>query len=139
MAQTLPSDLPDLDVVSGWVRSLRDITDNVTAALAQACAKDGALVPEALDQQQLPNFELAWATAELLAAESGLRAMASHDDDLNTRLVLIYTAEALISIRDRLDGIMLELGLPDNELHALLMQPEVKAFRKAVSGTDFLQ
>ena len=66
MAQTLPSDLPDLDVVSGWVRSLRDITDNVTAALAQTCAKDGALVPEALDQQQLPNFELAWATLSLI-------------------------------------------------------------------------
>ncbi len=138
MAQTLHSDLPDLDLVSGWVRSLRDITDNVTAALAEACVKDGTLSPDALDQQQVPNFELAWATAELLAAESGLRAMATHDDELNTRLVLIYTADALVSIRDRLDGIMLELGLADNELHALLMQPEVKAFRKQVSGAEFL-
>ncbi|NHN39004.1 acyl-CoA/acyl-ACP dehydrogenase [Pseudomaricurvus alcaniphilus] len=130
--------LPDVAQVRGWVESLRTLTETVTAALADVCQESGKLNAAALDQQQIPSFELAWATAELLAAESGLQAMAEHDDALNTRLVLIYSAEAMVSIRDRLEAIMLELGLSDDELHRLINQPALKAFRQQVLGTGFL-
>ena len=138
MTDTLNTPLPALNAVGDWLNALQVITESITESLANTCAEGGKLNPKALDQQQVPSFELAWATAELLAAESGLRAMDSNDDDLNARLVLIYAAEALVSIRDRLEGIMLELDLDDSELLALLSNTDVKAFRKQVLSTGFL-
>ena len=138
MTEKTNTPLPEVATVSAWMQNLRTITETVTEVLAESCQENGKLNATALDQQQVPSFELAWVTAELLAAESGLQAIARHDDDLNTRLVLIYAAEAMTSIRDRLDAIMLELGLDDTELHTLLAQPAVKAFRKQVLGTEYL-
>lgn len=133
--------IPNIAQASAWLSQLREITEAVTVALAAVCAPQGRLSAAALDQQQIPSFELAWVAAELLAAEGGLRAMADHSDSdpLNTRLVLIYAAEAMVSIRDRLEGIMLELGLNDAALQALLRQDAVRAFRQQVLGTAFLQ
>lgn len=130
--------LPDLHAVSVCLSSLRSITDSVTDTLAQACREGDRLSAKALDKHQVPSFELAWVNAELLAAESGLHAVAKHDDDLNTRLVLIYAAEAMLSIRDRLEAIMLELQMDDSELQFLLSQPDVKAFRRQILGSGFL-
>jgi (2S)-methylsuccinyl-CoA dehydrogenase len=138
MTENLTTSLPDIAVISSWFKSLRIITESVIAVLADTCQEGGKLSATALDQQQISSFELAWANAELLAAEGGLQAMANHDDVLNTRLVLIYAAEAMVSIRDRLEAIMLELGLDDTALHALIFQPAVKAFRKQVMSTEFL-
>ena len=139
MTENSNSPLPEVATVSAWMQDLRTITESVIEELAKACQKDGKLNATALDQQQIPSFEIAWATAELLAAEEGLKAMVNNDDELNTRLVLIYAAEALISIRDRLEGIMLEIGLDDTSLHTMLAQPTLKEFRKQVMGTEFLQ
>ena len=138
MRENLSTPLPEVEAISRWIKSLRNITESVTAVLAETCQEGGKLSAAALDQQQIPSFELAWSTAELVAAEGGLQAMANQNDALNTRLVLIYASEAMVSIRDRLEAIMLELGLDDTELHAVLSQPAVKAFRKQVLGTQFL-
>lgn len=130
--------LPDVEAISAWLRSLRAITESVTTTLAGVCQQGGTLQADALDQQQVPSFELAWAMAELLAAEGGLQAMAHQEDELNRRLVSIYAAEAMVSVRGRLEGIMLELGLDDTELHTLLSQPDIRAFRRQVLGAEFL-
>ena len=139
MTESSHSPLSEVATVSAWMQDLRIITESTIEELAKACQQDGILNATALDQLQIPSFEIAWATAELLAAEEGLKAMANHNDELNTRLVLIYAAEALISIRDRLEGIMLELGLDDTRLHTLLARPALKEFRKQVMGAKFLQ
>lgn len=139
MSTKVMDTLPDIESVTPWIFSLRSITESVTRKLAQNCqAESGRLNNDALDQAQIPSFELAWVTAELLAAEGGLKAMMGQNDELNSRLVLVFAAEAIVSIRDRLEGIMLELDMDDGDLQALINDGEVKAFRKQVLGTAFL-
>lgn len=130
--------LPSTESVSLWIANLREITESVTRALAESCQTGGRLTPDGLDRAQIPSFELAWVTAELLAAEGGLKAIAGQDDELNSHLVLVFVAEAIVSIRDRLESIMLELGMDDGELQALVSLPDVKSFRRQVLGTEFL-
>lgn len=138
MSETIMKTRPSIERVASWVADLRGMTEVATKALAQACQRKGRLSTEALDQAQIPSFELAWVTAELLAAEGGLKAVAGQSDELNSRLVVVYVAEAMVSIRDRLETIMLELGLDDSNLQALMNGCEVKAFRKQALGTEFL-
>lgn len=130
--------LPKISEVINWFSEFREITNRVTVGLAHACEKNGKLDPGKLDKQQVPSFELAWAAAELLAAEGGLKAMEGQDDELNTRLVLIFAAEAISSIRDRLEVIMLELDLDDYSLQTLVSRSDVKSFRKTVLASEFL-
>jgi hypothetical protein len=49
--------------------ALRPVFDVGVSALARACASEGRLVNRLLDEQQVASFEMAWAGAELLAAE----------------------------------------------------------------------
>lgn len=138
MSESVMDSTPNVESVTLWISRLRGITGSVTRVLAEACQVDGRLSAEALDQEQLSSYELAWVTAELLAAEGGLKAIAGQGDELNSRLVLVFVAEAMISIRDRLEGIMLELGMDDSGLQDLISDSEVKSFRKQVLGTAFL-
>lgn len=121
------------------VIALQDEFESATVALAKVCAVGGKLNPAALDEQQVVALELAWTAAELKAAEAGLNATLGHDDALNTRLMLIYVAEAMVSVRDRLEGVMLSLGLDDKNLHGLMCRDDVRDFRRQVLASDFLQ
>lgn len=133
------SKLPNIPTVHSWVRNLRQIFEAVTAKLADSCQENGTLSAAALDEQQIPSLQLAWTAAELQAAESGLDAVIDASDDLNTRLVLVYVADAMISIRDRLESVMLELGLDDDTaLHALLAQSDVRDFRRRILASESL-
>lgn len=132
--------LIDLAQVEGWLQEFRTILDSVTMRLAACCECDGRLDPVALDAEQVSSYELAWTAAELLAAESGIRAIAALDDigSVNDRLVKVYVAEAIASIANRLSDIMLEKGFDDAALQELVQRKDVRAFRRAVMDTSFL-
>jgi (2S)-methylsuccinyl-CoA dehydrogenase len=61
-----------------------------------------------VDAQQVACFELAWAAAELLAAECVLDAPARSETE--SGLALLFAADAHVSAASRLEGILLELG-----------------------------
>lgn len=118
------------------VATLRAVFDRATVALAERCATAGRLDATRLDAAQLPSFELAWASAELLAAETLLDKLGS--DALDRQLSLIYVIEAISSVIERLDGIAIELELSVPELRALRESAELRVLRKAVVGADAL-
>lgn len=120
------------------LKNFRRLIETVTSALSERCQSHGRLDNKLLDQWQVPCFELAWASAELLAAEGALKAVSDHKDELNQRLVMVYIGEAMVSTRDRLEAIMLELEMDSSELSSLLSNQDVTAFRRYVGDSQFL-
>ncbi|RYF73176.1 MAG: acyl-CoA dehydrogenase [Comamonadaceae bacterium] len=117
--------------------SLRESLGEVTRALALACAgNDGRLDAAKLDQHQGASYELAWATAELLAAESavGSQLGAGPGTTLDRRLALLFAAEAGAAVIARLETMFLDFGEGLADLHAFARSGAWLAFRRRVAG-----
>ncbi len=126
-----------IDIAQSAVRSLRVVFDRCTVALAAHCAVNGRLDAARLDASQVASFELAWASAELLAAETLLQQLS--DDAFDRRLSLTYVIEAIGTVSTRLDALALELDLAVPELKSLAASPELRSVRKAMVGAEALR
>ncbi|HVE52925.1 MAG TPA: acyl-CoA dehydrogenase family protein, partial [Ramlibacter sp.] len=91
-----------------------------------------------LDEHQVPSFELAWAGAELLAAETGVALLGEDSAVLDTRLALLFATEAAAAVFARLDAIYLDLGLALSPLRLLREHPDWEALRLAAGGAEAL-
>lgn len=93
--------------------ALRTRFEAQTEALARSCTTgspdSGGIDADRLDRKQLPSYELAFAGAELLAAETVLRESSPASPDLAVRLALTFAATACQSITARLDQVALDL------------------------------
>ena len=132
-----------LEPAAGVLRRLRAALEAGVQALARTCARSGRLDAHALDAQQVASFELAWAAAELLAAETGLAAACTpdgaQDDPLRTPLALLYTVEAVVSVLERLETVYAESGLETAALRALRDDPEWLTLRREAGSAQAWQ
>lgn len=112
--------------------SLRQSFDRITLALARSCARGSALDAKRLDEEQVPSYELALASAELLAAETVLAQLSPTISELDLRLALTCITDAIIAVADRLQTVALDLDIDSAPLQSLLAGAEVHALRKAV-------
>jgi (2S)-methylsuccinyl-CoA dehydrogenase len=119
--------------------ALRQAFDAATLALARRCAREGRLDGRLLDAQQVPSFELAWAGAELLAAETGVAGLQPVATELDAGLALLFAAEAAVAVLDRLEAIHLDLGLDLAPLAALRADPALARLRRAGAGAAALE
>ena len=117
---------------------LRNGLEQVTRALAARCSHGQSLDAVLLDQLQVPTYELAWASAELLAAERSLQAVNAATSAVDRRLVLVFAVEAITLVLGRLQGICAELDLPDWDMHTLAADPKLRALRRGVLGSAAL-
>ena len=91
--------------------AMRDSFTDHTRRLAVACCVDGKLDPVRLDRMQLACYELAFARAELLAAEIALESAGGGlPAGVADRLRLTFVVEALDSVRTRLGQVALDVG-----------------------------
>lgn len=111
---------------------LRSVLEQVTRALATRCSRGPVLDAGLLDQLQVPTYELAWASAELLAAERSLQAVNAATSAVDRRLILVFAVEAVTLVLSRLEGICADLDLPDVELHSIAADPKLRALRRGV-------
>lgn len=111
---------------------LRVVLDQAVSALALRCAKGNTLDADLLDALQVPTFELAWASAELLAAERSLQAMDAATSVVDRRLVLVFAVEAITMVHNRLSCVYAELDLADSALHTIAADPTLRALRRSV-------
>lgn len=119
--------------------ALRSAFDVATVALAGRCSGPGGrLSGERLDAHQVASFELAWAGAELLAAETGLALLHEESSGLDVRLALLFASDAAAAVLARLDAIFLDLGLDLAPLRAVRDDPRWDALRLAASGAEAL-
>ncbi len=122
--------------VCDCLAELRGVFDEVATTVAKACDDGGKLAPELLDQHQVPSLELAWAAAELQAAEVGLSATAENNNDLNAQLVRVFIAETITTIRDRLERIMVQFEIDDSKLQSVVGSVGAKSFRRTTLAPD---
>ena len=118
---------------------LRSAFDAAAAALAQRCSTDGRPSGRKLDAHQVASFELAWAAADLLAAETGLTAVGAEGDKLDARLALLFAVEAGNAVLARLDALYLELDLSRDPLRALRDDAGWEALCRSAAGAQALE
>ena len=112
---------------------LRQQAEVATRALAQSCATASGLDAARLDQEQLAGYDLALASAELLAAETVL-GETSGASPLDLRLALTYAVEAILSVGDKLQCILLNADSGAHAVQSLLGGVDVLALRQALLG-----
>lgn len=123
---------------SAVLQRLRSAFDAATRALAQACATGGQLDAAQLDRHQVGSYELAWVSADLLAADTLLAALKADATDVDRRLGLVFAVEAVAASLARLETLHLDLGLDLAPLQALSASADWAALRRAGGGAQAL-
>lgn len=100
---------------------LNALVDPVASEIARRCSTAGSLGPDLLDREQSACYELAFASAEILAAQE-FRAAAGANS-LDAALVSIYGADVLAGVLDRLERVTRHLGLDLQQISALRAAP----------------
>ncbi len=124
--------IANTDDVRGLLARLREVLDQASCALALRCANGQALDGTLLDLMQVPTYELAWASAELLAAERSLQAIDASTSAVDRRLIPIFAVDAITSVHSRLTAICAELDLSDDALHAVAAEPGLRTLRRTL-------
>lgn len=136
MAEPMQQQLADASAVLARVRTLFDAS---VLALAQRCQDGARLNARRLDEHQVASFEMAWAGAELLAAETAIATLTPASAPLDARLALVFTVDAVVALLDRLDVMLAEAGQNPAAVDALRALPEWRALRQAAGGSEALQ
>lgn len=113
------------------LHQLRALFERATRALALRCASDGKLDAGKLDAAQLPSYELAFASAELLAAETVMTQLPPTATELDRRIALTAAIDAIDSVANRLRAIQVEID-DDLQLEQWLAAPTLRELRRAV-------
>jgi (2S)-methylsuccinyl-CoA dehydrogenase len=136
MAEPMQQELANASAVLARVRALFDAS---VLALAQRCQEGGRLNARRLDEQQVASFEMAWAGAELLAAETAIAALTPASVPLDARLALVFTVDAVVALLDRLDVMLADTGQDPAAVDALRTLPAWRALRQAAGGSEALR
>jgi (2S)-methylsuccinyl-CoA dehydrogenase len=112
--------------------------DEGVAALAAACAVNGKLDAARLDERQVATFEMAWASADLLAAETAVSLLNAGTSDLDARLTLVFAVDAIAAVLQRLEPLYIDLELPLAPLQQLAAEADWAALRRDAGGAAAL-
>jgi (2S)-methylsuccinyl-CoA dehydrogenase len=128
----------DLTTTRRLLARLREWFDHGVAALAAACSANGKLSADRLDDHQVVSFELAWAGADLLAADAAVATLDSPGGALEARLALIFSVDAIAAVLSRLETLYLELNLDLAALQALACDADWAGLRRSAGGAEAL-
>jgi (2S)-methylsuccinyl-CoA dehydrogenase len=116
---------------------MRDAFDVALVRVAHACAVDGRLDAQRLEAKQWVCYELALASADLLAAETATADLAA-SSALDAGLALAFATDAIGAVLGRLDGVFPEAGLDPAPLHAIAAGPDLARLRRGATAADVL-
>lgn len=114
------------------VSELGAILDNTILHVAKRCAVDGVLVSHLLDAHQVISYDIAWASAELLAAEKSLRSCDT-SRALDNQLCDVYATGAIVNTLARLERIFIDLDLSLEALDKIARSPALIRARTKVN------
>ena len=97
------------------LKQMRVLFEHAVRTLAEQCSVSGELDAELVDRHQPACFELAWAIADLLAAETVLRVTVA-PSPLNSQLSLCFAVEGIQAVTQRLESIYRDLGMDASAL-----------------------
>ncbi len=128
--------IEDATAVLGRLRALFDVG---VRSLGLSCLEGGRLNARRLDEKQVASFEMAWAGAELLAAETAIATITPASSALDAQLALVFAVDAVVALLDRLDVMQAETGLDPAEVDRLRAMPEWRTLRQAAGSAEALQ
>lgn len=129
----------DLQSCAVLLARLRPLFERATRALARACVVEGAFDGRRFDERQVASYELAWGSADLLAAETAIRDLAAGGTPLEARLALVFAIEAMGSVLARTEALYLELVLDLAPVQAFAADPAWAALRRSAGSAQALQ
>ncbi|XAH21548.1 acyl-CoA dehydrogenase family protein [Xylophilus sp. GW821-FHT01B05] len=129
----------DIDCAALLLGRVRPLFDQGVAALAATCALNGQLDARRLDAHQVESFELAWASADLLAADTVIGGLDAESREIDVRLALIFAVEAIAAVLPRLELLALERGEGLGALQAVAAAPEWAQLRHSASSAQALE
>jgi len=132
------SNIQNAQIAGNLLGLLRRSVQQATIVLARRCAKGTKLDADLLDAQQVPSFEIAWASAELLCAEHALAALGHEPNELDRRLIVVFATEAITLVRDRLERLAAELDLADASIVAITADPAFRQLQREVLSSSAL-
>src|SRR5438067_2361962 len=100
--------VPNIDArlqAEALLARLRASFEDGVHRVAELCAVDGKLDAQRLDDNQWVCYELALASADLLAAETAVSA-GTQKSDLDAGLALAFAAEAMGSVIAKLETVL---------------------------------
>jgi (2S)-methylsuccinyl-CoA dehydrogenase len=103
---------------------------------ARLCSREGRLDARQLDARQWVCYELALATAELLAARTVVGRTGV--SPLDASLALAFASDASGQVLGRLLNVFAELDLDPAEVHALATGPEAARLRQQAGSASVL-
>jgi (2S)-methylsuccinyl-CoA dehydrogenase len=118
---------------------LRAAFDTICSALANDCAPNGRLDPSRLDARQVASFELAWAAADLLAAETVVNALTPSSSEPQQGLALVFAVDAITAVLPRLEALCIDLGLDLAPVRALSNAPAWETLRREAGSAAALE
>jgi (2S)-methylsuccinyl-CoA dehydrogenase len=124
----------ELTALVSQLSALRMLFDCAVISLAGRCAVNSKLSSEKLDEYQIASFEIAWAGAELLAAET-YAAIDESSATLDKSLAALFAIDAITNIVPRLEVVYLELGLSLEPLQQFSSKPELIKLRQSITSS----
>ena len=112
---------------------VRAAFDDAALRAADACAVDGKLDGGRLDEQQWISYELALASADLLAAETAVDQSGDRRA-LDAGLALLFAAEAIGAVLAKLETVLLETGGDLAELREIAADADYARLRVSATG-----
>jgi (2S)-methylsuccinyl-CoA dehydrogenase len=102
------SDQSSFQCAARVIGQLRAAFDEATLRIARAASVNGRLDAALLDRHQIDSFEIAWACADIAAAETLLAAVDAGWSDADRRLALVFCSDAVSASLERLGAMALE-------------------------------
>ena len=116
---------------------LRALFNVALTTLEKKCIDDGKLHSKKLDEHQIACFEIAWAGAELLAAETYV-IIRDTSHSLDKQLAALFAIDAITAIVPRLEVVYLELGIALEPLQQFSLNPDLTELRKIITNSAAL-
>lgn len=114
---------------------LSGLFDDIVAALAATCARNGRIDGTEADRHQVLCYDLAFAHADLLAARTALASLDGMTP-IDAGLAALYASEAFVAVAGRLEAACLALGLDPARLRAVLADPAFDRLRRAAGNPE---
>ncbi|MGI9292864.1 MAG: acyl-CoA dehydrogenase family protein, partial [Pseudomonadales bacterium] len=110
------------------LEGLQSLFRSACSGLARRCSREGKLNSALLDEYQLPCYELAFVSAELMAASTAVEQARMGTQPLDKTLSLQYLAESVLAIRSRLEPLLSEFELEEDAVDSVFMNPTIRKF-----------
>jgi (2S)-methylsuccinyl-CoA dehydrogenase len=129
----------NLELTKDFLRVLRSQFEMCVQSLSDRCLLKGKVDAERFDAHQITSFEIAWACADLLAADEATLVLSSASSERDIRLALVFSVDAIVTVLARLELLCVDFCIDTVEIQKLIIDPRWARLRHDVIGAAALE